>query len=467
MTTTNYPFQNAITPSGATASTVDAAFGGMWDESGGPGADEITITSPEQYHTYQQDGSNQYDIPISGTYGGTPTAIEARFNGGAWATIDASPAGGTFSGTLSNQAAGQGLLEVRFTNDTLITDSVANILISDIFLVVGQSNAQGSGTNAQVYTGSGVATMHDGADWVALVDPGTPNTGSPYPLLANLYDTEHGFPCAFINAAAGGTAISQWADGQALHTAATTAVTAAGGEIKAILWYQGESDVAAATTQATYQTALSALLDAWQTDMGLASVKMVAALIANFTGETAADIDAIRLAIINRWENDADILPGPVGHDQTFALHWTTDAELLLLAQRWWRCLLHAFYGGAELPRGPRLSSATYSTDTITAAFTSQGNLANGTDETGFALADNAGARTITNTSAGATLTLVADQALVDVVSLSFASGNSASGATIKDSGTYPFPPEPLSEAVSEAVGGSVLPTRTLMGVGV
>lgn len=62
---------------------------------------------------------------VSGTYSGsTPTSIQARFNGAAWATIVATPSGGSFSGTVVPTGAATGLLEVRYGNNTAITDSI-------------------------------------------------------------------------------------------------------------------------------------------------------------------------------------------------------------------------------------------------------------------------------------------------------------------------------------------------------
>ena len=105
----------------------------------------ITVTSPQSYQILQRNGANVADIVISGTYSGTPTAIEASFRLGAWQTIVATPAGGVYSGTLTAQAVGQGTLTVRFTNDTSQAAQIINLGIGDVFLVAGQSNAAGFG----------------------------------------------------------------------------------------------------------------------------------------------------------------------------------------------------------------------------------------------------------------------------------------------------------------------------------
>ncbi len=112
----------------------------------------ITITTPVAYQVFQRNANNHANITITGTYSGTLTAIEASWNGGSYTTIVASPAGGVFSGTLSNQTAGQGMLAVRFTNDTAASSSKSYVGIGDIFVIAGQSNASGRGGNNQSYS---------------------------------------------------------------------------------------------------------------------------------------------------------------------------------------------------------------------------------------------------------------------------------------------------------------------------
>jgi len=111
----------------------------------------IGVNTPVAWQVLQRDGSDQADIAITGWYSGSPTSIEARFAGGDWTEIDGSPSGGRFSGTLAGQS-GQGTLEVRFANDTGKSTSVANVGIGDIFVVAGQSNAEGRATNSQSYS---------------------------------------------------------------------------------------------------------------------------------------------------------------------------------------------------------------------------------------------------------------------------------------------------------------------------
>lgn len=117
---------------------------------GDPGS--ITITTPKTYQVIQRNGSDQANIQISGTYTGSPTAIEASWNGGPYTEIVSNPTGGTYSGTLANQSVGQGTLTVRFTNDINQSASAQYVGVGDIFVIAGQSNFSGRGTSNQTYT---------------------------------------------------------------------------------------------------------------------------------------------------------------------------------------------------------------------------------------------------------------------------------------------------------------------------
>ena len=163
-------------------------------------SETVTVTSPVAYQTFQRTGTTA-SIPISGTYSGTPTAIEASFNGGAYATIDASPSGGTFSGTLASQSQGQGTLTVRYTNDTGVTDTVADVGIGDVYLVLGDSIAEGRGTNAQSHGWTTKATNYRQDNlWKEGNDPMDTNTtiGSHWPLLAKHIMQSEGVPVAMM-----------------------------------------------------------------------------------------------------------------------------------------------------------------------------------------------------------------------------------------------------------------------------
>jgi hypothetical protein len=429
-------------------------------EGDGDTATGLVLNTPGNYQTYQRNGSNLADIAISGLYGGTPTSIEASFNGGSYQTIVASPAGGTFSGTLTNQAAGQGTLTVRYTNDTAINASKTFVSIGDVFLVAGQSNAAGRFDNPQVYShGSLKATVFDELDvWRELIDPSESGSinGSVWPKLATYLMAQTGYPVAFITTAEGGTGLTavdpDWSAGGLQYNNCLQQVTDSGvNAVKAILWYQGERDAAQGATQSDYQTALSLMLDNMQAAKSqLAGVKLVAACIGSYSpGATDENVNAIRSAIINRWDNDADILAGPTAHDQDFVdgLHWTTNTEATTLTNRWWRTILYHYFAGSEVPRGPKAVSASRIGTVITVTFTGgQGSLANAGDKEGWIVTNDGANAPITSTAANGTnkVNITLTSTPTGTVLVNYCSGSLGGAATLRDSGTYPLPPEPI-----------------------
>lgn len=335
----------------------------------------------------------------------------------------------------------------------------------DVFFVTGQSNAQGRLTNAQTYSGVQDAYVYDQSNsgWRVLEDPTDSDViyGSVWPLLANLISANKGRSVAFVTTADGGTGLvspdADWTKGGTQYDAAIAVLAAANlnKSLKAILWYQGERDAVNGIATATYQTALSQMLDDMQTDTGNASVKLIAALLGEYTGQPDANLNNIRNAIINRWgAGDDDILSGPSAHDQSFVdgLHWTTNDEALTLAQRWYRVIDYHCYGGTESPRGPQFSSAVRSGTTVTVTFTGgEGALENTTDTTGWKFTDDGTPITVTavaaNGSNAVDLTLASTPSGTELIS--YSQGNDV-GGTLRDSGTYPLPAEPfVDQAVS------------------
>lgn len=326
-------------------------------------ADAIAIVSPAPNQIFQRNSSNQADIVISGIYKGTPTSIEARWAGGSWSTIVASPSGGAFIGTLAAQTAGQGTLEVRFSNATTVAGQAAAVGIGEIFMAVGQSNNSGRGVNNQVWSH---ATLSPGMfansnEWKTLADPYDSNAaqvdvtstdpaaaGSIYPLLATELMAALSVPVAVVPCAKGGTAITEWLPG-ANHLDRTTLYGSANyrttlvGNARCYLWWQGESDATNGMTQATYNGHLDTIANAFFTDRGL---KLMACQFQNCSSISDAAELAINSAIAEAWGDNANVLEGPVLTDLASddSVHLTSDAKLLIAAQRWSAAILAEFF---------------------------------------------------------------------------------------------------------------------------
>ena len=454
--------------------------------------DAITLTTPADRQIFQRDGSDQGDIAITGTYTGTPTAIEASFNGGAWATIDAAPSGGNFSGTLSNQAAGQGTLEVRFTNNTGISDSASLVSIGDIVVIAGTSNAEGQGTNDQTYSHATLEALlfkELATSFAELADPTDGDYSSPkgsaWPHLATEWMASEGVPVAFITTGQSSTKLvadtADWEQGAAIYNQMLARITASDVDsIKAVIFHCGENDVPFSVTQANYVTGCKDFATAIAADLAGAP-PVIMGQIGRYSTQAAADLDAVRLAQAQAAEEDAKIYLGAITHDMALAgdgVHFKSDAELQNLGRRYWLAVEAALFGGSHA-HGPRFSSATYEDATITLTFDKDLD----TDDTtytssAFAVTDDGNAATISSvTRTGVrTVDIVCDAALTGPVTVSGGSGNTGANATVPKTAAITLPSgatvkqpfEPfISETADPGGGGSAGARAGKLGIGI
>lgn len=344
--------------------------GSLYPTFGTPPANTVTLASPTAYQTFQRNGSGQANIAVSGTFQGALTALETRWNGGTWTALSVNVDAGTYSGTLANQPAGQGLLEVRVTGTTATLASAAYVGIGDVFGIWGQSNGCGRGTNYQHYLSpsNGTKATLFGNDylWHEMADPTDSDadqvdavsndftvgvghsTGSIWPLVSTSFLTSQGVPVAFVPCALGGSAISQWAAGSS-HVDRTTLYGSANyrcqqaGGVKAVLWWQGETDALNNVATATYQAALLAIANNVAADLGCKFMpcKLQTCNI------TQSQQDKINAAIGNLWALGGNVLTGPdltgLSTEPEDSVHLKTDAKLASAAALWWATIKAAF----------------------------------------------------------------------------------------------------------------------------
>lgn len=346
----------------------------------------VTITAPKSYQVFQRDASDLGDVVIAGTYVGVTGAPQARFNGGAWTTLtDYTAAGGNFSGTLVDQPVGQGSLEVRFTNNTGdVSPAVTFVGVGDIFVVAGQSNASGRAKALQAYD-PGASAIRAGNYknsnlWAQLADPFDDPTGQVDAVSKDTADPAHmgswvqrvtthyietvnGVPIGWIPCPMGGTSISQWLrviDSTYLYGSMWKRINqGAHGKIKAVLWFQGESD--SSTPMDTYAAKLSQFATDVFNDFG---VPTIAALIGTYPpgGSTNYRLGPRGGALKAINENE-HLLMGPAFYDKDYddaGPHYTTNANITMVGDRFWGAVKEHFYGGDGSGIGPASFVANY-----------------------------------------------------------------------------------------------------------
>lgn len=234
----------------------------------------------------------------------------------------------------------------------------------DIFVIGGQSNASGRGTNNQVYSHASLIPLNFANDYriKRLVDPYDINTnqvdtvssdgggaaaaGSWIPLLATQLMTETGRAPVFVPCAKGGVSITSWLPG-ADHADRSTLYGSmvyrarqamAYGTLRCVLWWQGETDAEAGMSQATYNGHLDTIANAVMTDLG---IPLMPCKLQNSSIITDANELAINAAIAEAWGDNANVLDGPDFSDITSDddYHLKTNGNLQTAADRWFTAI--------------------------------------------------------------------------------------------------------------------------------
>ncbi|VVB88123.1 Carbohydrate esterase, sialic acid-specific acetylesterase [uncultured archaeon] len=363
----------------------------------------IQITYPVQYFTKQRYNNTHGNITIHGAYEGNPASIEASFNGSSWKVINTTPSNGTFYGILTEQLVGQGNLEVRFSNDQVVTSSVPTIGIGDIFLVTGQSNSdcppdinnsylnQSNKYISTVYTHDDVWKKTEGSVCWA-----NSSTSGWFPLLSDYIIQNTSIPVSWIVTGVGNTEIVNWQPGRIYFTSMQSQLnesTGNTGEIKAVLWYQGEKDA----PQGNYTYYLENLTNYVNGVMAISTAKTVlVAQIGNVAmpPENRSNKDAVLRAQLTSWDTLTNVSPGVLTYDVLLTepdyIHFKTDEQIRTLDTRWWRVINNSLYGGT-IGRSPRLQNATFIGDsTILLTFDKNVYLSNNSNKAeGFYIQNN------------------------------------------------------------------------------
>ncbi|MCP4745913.1 MAG: hypothetical protein GY874_07185 [Desulfobacteraceae bacterium] len=231
---------------------------------------KIRLTGFEDGRIFQRHGKSA-DIVISGTYAGTPVAIEARVLHHStkelvtdWTVIDNAPDAGVFMGILANVPQGGWYqIAVRFNNQPDIRDiSESRWAVGILAACIGQSNMR-----EWFYTGSGLKahtllSLHRHNKWQPE------NLGGNGAIaFGNRLINKLSIPVGLLDYAVNGSGLhkkADWGKGYwtdqsktGIYNKFIQGVSSAGGAIEYIIWMQGEADAARSIlTQNQYRQAL-------------------------------------------------------------------------------------------------------------------------------------------------------------------------------------------------------------------
>ena len=306
-----------------------------------------------------------------------------RTPGGEWTGVfDSAPVGGPYR------------VELRLNDDagkTLEQTAIPEVLVGDLWVLAGQSNMQGVGNRVNVEEPHPqVHTFAMSYEWRLAQEPLHTLAESPDPVHGTFKTDEErqkaihdwrdgakgaglgiafakemvkrtGRPVGLIASAHGGTSMAQWdptlrdKGGNSLYGSMCNQVLAAGGKVRGVLWYQGESD-ANDNAQPVYREKMKQLVSAMRNDSEIPDLPFYYVQIGRFTGKTDAfskwnAIQTDELAL------EAELVPCAMTPAIDLALndgiHVGTPGHKML-GCRLANLAEHDLFGGKTL-RGPRL----------------------------------------------------------------------------------------------------------------
>ena len=196
-----------------------------------------------------------------------------------WQTFDLKEGNGeSQSITYRGKAGGWYKVEILIHDDSgkvLGRQLLDKVGIGEVFVVAGQSNSTNCGS-VRTQSQTGMVASTDGSRWQKGDDPmiGTNDNctgGSSWPSAGDVLAESLKVPVAFASTGRSGTAVSQWlpdsTDNLLAYTDARIKQLGHKG-FRALLWHQGETDVANESTEQIYYDRLKTVIDTSRSNAG-------------------------------------------------------------------------------------------------------------------------------------------------------------------------------------------------------
>ena len=390
--------------------------------------------------------SGTYSETVAGSYNGTPTSIEWRFGGsGSWTVGDASPSGGTFSfsAVIDGTTAGQGL-EVRFSNDTDVTDSDDLFTICEVYLLEADSLANGSADNEQVHTPRTYSNLlwRSSGGWVVKgVGDGEDNH---WPILANRLSDDR--PVAFLQAASGGAELT----GIRASTNASNISAAGCVGVNGLLIHGGANEAiaplnATSNTPSAWSTEVQALADDYATTYP--GCKTYLSISGPVGSGTLANVHSIREGVLLAEAANSNVEIGSNVWWRALGdnLHPKSDDDITAYANAWW----FAIRTGATSQ--PKFSQATHNSGKTIVTVQYDATLRTGTTLT-------AALFEVTDDGTPVTISTAAVDGMNVVLTLASAASGTLTVSTGKGLNNTGTPPEGASVSLPNS-GGNYFPS--------
>ena len=374
----------------------------IWIGSFSLGHSQMSITYPASRIVLQRDGNNQANVQIAGTYSRPIDRVEARavaVNGGQttdWTTIQNNPQGGYFTGNLSVRG-GWYRLETRgmLGGTTVEFDDLERFGVGEVFLIAGQSNAQGLNNT----TSGAVASADErvicinysnfntnpnqvprpsfsGVSATTSIAPNG-NTAWGWGRLGDLLAARLNVPILFFNAAFEATAARNWR--ASLNGSATQNVYSgltfpsgipysnmrlamrnyiATTGVRAVLWHQGEADNFVNTSIGSYVSDMTAVINQMRSELGRTVPWMLARASYDIrNGSSANVLNAQNQVIANAGQTYAGPNTDVIQIPRPDGVHFSSNG-LIDFANAWNSSLNDSFFANAA-PAQPTITLPT------------------------------------------------------------------------------------------------------------
>ena len=414
-------------------------------------AQDIRITSgPVDNQVFQRNADQTADLRFTGTAANKKAnnkEVEARLIAADGATVpgfDWTSLGKIqklrWAGDLKRvPAGGPYRLEVRLQNSDAVV-SISNVLVGDLWVLAGQSNMEGHGDLIDVQPPSPQVHSFDMADrWLIAEEPlhtlvnavdavHWPLNAKREPERLTGQDLEQyiisrkkgagpglpfavemtqrtGIPIGLIPCAHTGTSMDQWSpdlkdrEGDSLYGSMYRRVQAAGGQVKGVLWFQGESD-ANPRSAPPFLAKFEAFVKAVRADFKAPDLPFYYVQIGRHIDKSnIAEWNKIQLA---QLAAERDIphaaMVAAVDLQMDDQIHLGTE-DLKRLAHRLANVAGHDLFprvkNYGELKRGPRPVGASYQNGVVKVSFSGvNGRLQSDGRIAGFSVHDAGGAET-------------------------------------------------------------------------
>ena len=378
----------------------------------------VKITYPQSRAIFQRENDNTSTIYLSGSIYQPADSIQARVEAEEtgqglttnWVTIQRNPQGGVFQGSLRAKGGWYRLEVQSFAGGkTISSDTVRKVGIGEVFIITGQSNAQGF----QGYGGLGATddrvncVTYNNSTANSLADPPAPTfqqlgansligprgqSAWCWGVLGDLIVKQYGVPVLFINTAWGGTVIKDWHDSADGLLAKNIFAIGTPDEnyppgmpyanllialryycslqgLRAVLWQQGENDnVPLHSTRQDYSNNMQYIVNKTRADTQRYPAWVLARSSYN-AGQVSQDIIQAQNDVINTYNNN--VFAGPFTdniqipryegdvHFGNRATNNPGDKGLNDLGQAWFSSLNSVFFASSRpLPPLPQPSLA-------------------------------------------------------------------------------------------------------------